>query len=299
MTLNYTTITETFKDGSGSALSPVVTFVPSQAVYSAGSLLATPATPVVASIVNGALKAPGGAALTLLATDNAGLSFSGGTGFFFWTVTVSLGGITDSWDFFLPSSPATADLYALKNTASGSGGSSASFLTPELGFAIATLPGPWAATNGSTAINNEIVATLATAAKSATITKLGTWIGGAGVTPGAGVNGLAIYSEAGVLLAATGDMTAAFETVGYAEGTLTQSVQIVAGTNYYLAYQNNFTGTQPAIPGFVPAPSSGVPAIHGHYPHLFITGQTSWPASFTPSSEPLNGQHWFWVTGSA
>ena len=43
------------------------------------------------------------------------------------------------------------------------------------------------------------------------VTTLGALIETAGVTTGTGVNELALYSEAGTLLAVTGDMTTAFE----------------------------------------------------------------------------------------
>jgi hypothetical protein len=120
--LNYTTITETFKDGSGSPLSNViVTFTPSEAVYSAGNVLASPASPIVATVnTGGQLKAAdGSSALTLLATDNSGLTYEGLTGFFYWTVTINVSGTTQIFSFFLPSSPTTVELYALANTAAG------------------------------------------------------------------------------------------------------------------------------------------------------------------------------------
>lgn len=178
------------------------------------------------------------------------------------------------------------------------GGSGLGWLTPSLGFSLATLPGLWAANTGSQASANEVVLTLATAQVSGTITKLGTWIGGAGATPGSGINGLAIYTEAGVLLDQTVDMTAAFEVASsWAEASLTAGVSIVQGTNYYLAFMHNFS-TAPAMPGFVPPPGQ-TPLIHGHYPHVYIAPVvTAFPASFTPANVGLNGSHWFLVAGS-
>jgi hypothetical protein len=123
-TLNYVTITGTFTDGSDQPVDGFVTFTPSQAVYSAGALVVTPDLPVTAEIAGGALKAASGSPFELLATDNAGLSIEGRSGFWFWSVAVSLGGeVIDSWQFFLPwstygGSPydGTVDLYQLAGT---------------------------------------------------------------------------------------------------------------------------------------------------------------------------------------
>src|SRR5206468_7707202 len=45
------------------------------------------------------------------------------TGFWYWTVTVSFAGLTQTWSFFLPSSPSTTDLYSTANTPAGGAGS--------------------------------------------------------------------------------------------------------------------------------------------------------------------------------
>jgi hypothetical protein len=127
-----------------------------------------------------------------------------------------------------------------------------------------------------------LILVLARAPVTATIGHLGAWIDAAGVTPGPGVNGLAVYSAAGVLLAATADMTTAFEGTTYAEGALTASVPIVAGTDYYLAN-----------PAFVAGPGLvSYPVIRTVYPSVAYFGQTSFPASVsiaggTPAGTPL------------
>lgn len=125
------------------------------------------------------------------------------------------------------------------------------------------------------------VAVLVRASLSATITKLGTWITTAGSGPGAGVNGMALYAESGSRLAVTGDMTAAFQTVDYVEGTLTSSYDIVANTNYYLAYLTNFS-TAPVLP--TNGSPGAYPVIRGHVASPVLFSQTSFPVSFTPSS---------------
>lgn len=123
-TLNYATITGTFTDGGGQPTDGFIAFTPSQTVYSAGALVVTPDLPVTAEIVVGRLVAASGSPFQLLATDNAGLDIEGRSGFWFWTVTVNLGGeVTDSWQFFLPWSTygtapynGTVDLYQLAGT---------------------------------------------------------------------------------------------------------------------------------------------------------------------------------------
>lgn len=117
MALNFVSITGTFDDGSQSPLSGKAVFTPSETVYASGVPVVSADNPITVSITGGSLGA-----VKLLATDNAGLSFAGLTGFFFWSVTITLGGISQQgWSFFLPSSPTTVDLYALANTAAGGG----------------------------------------------------------------------------------------------------------------------------------------------------------------------------------
>jgi trimeric autotransporter adhesin len=113
--LTYITVTGTFDDGSGTPLNGQVVFTPSGTVYAAGVPVASTSSPVTVNVISGVLQT-----VRLLATANAGLTYAGLTGFFYWTAQVTLGGITQSpWSFFLPLSPATADLYALANTGTG------------------------------------------------------------------------------------------------------------------------------------------------------------------------------------
>jgi hypothetical protein len=118
LALTYVTITGSFDDGSGTPLAGQVIFTPSETVYASGIPLVSADNPVTVQIISGTLGT-----VHLLATDNAGLAYEGLTGFFYWTVQVTAGGITQpGWSFFLPSSPSTADLYSLANTvASGTG----------------------------------------------------------------------------------------------------------------------------------------------------------------------------------
>lgn len=118
--VNYVTITEVTSDGSGTSLNGTAVFVPSATVYVPGAPALFPNVPVLAEIVNGQLLSTAGGPLKLLATDNTGLTFVGLSSWFYWTVTLVIGGQTQpSWYFDLPSSPTTRDLFSLANTAAG------------------------------------------------------------------------------------------------------------------------------------------------------------------------------------
>lgn len=122
MALSYVTITASVADGSNTALTGTITFTPSETLFASGIPIITPANPVEAQIVGGQLQSSSGGTLQLLATDNSGITLQGRTGFWFWTVAISItsGGATttDGWDFYLPSSPSSVDLYSLANTGS-------------------------------------------------------------------------------------------------------------------------------------------------------------------------------------
>jgi hypothetical protein len=130
---------------------------------------------------------------------------------------------------------------------------------------------------------NLLYMSLVTAGASGTITKLGTVLSGGGSTPGAGVNGLAIYSEAGALLANTASLTTAFEGTGLVEASIS-SVSIVAGTNYYLCFQSCFaTNTLDVMTGngFLDFEAG---SINGHVLCLGFFSSTTWPSTVTVSS---------------
>lgn len=117
MTLAYVTLTGTFEDGEGKPLSGTATFTPNTTVYASGGPVLQPDVPVQAVITGGVLQDSAGQPLKLLATDNAGLSCAGLTGFVFWTVQLTIGGVEQApWSFFLPSSPSSCDLYSLAGT---------------------------------------------------------------------------------------------------------------------------------------------------------------------------------------
>lgn len=126
MALNYVELSGTFDDGSGTPLSGTVSFTSNVSVYAGGIPQVTPDTPVTAQVVAGALKSAAGGTLQLLATDNSGLTFLGQTGFFYWTVAITVGGeVLPPWSFFLPHSTlggGPVDLFSLANTAASGGG---------------------------------------------------------------------------------------------------------------------------------------------------------------------------------
>ena len=126
MALNYVSLSGSFDDGSGNPLNGAVTFSSNVSVYAGGVPLVTPDTPITAQIVDGQLRSVSGGTLQLLATDNSGLSYIGQTGFFYWTVAITLSGqVLAPWGFFLPHASlgnGPVDLYSLANTAAGSSG---------------------------------------------------------------------------------------------------------------------------------------------------------------------------------
>jgi hypothetical protein len=137
---------------------------------------------------------------------------------------------------------------------------------------------------GETIPAQDIVFVLCTAVATQTVTHLGAFIQTAGATTGTGINAMALYSASGTLLENTSDMTSAFETANaYADAALTTSYSIVQGTNYYIAIIANFTGTTVKIAGNT-ALNSAITPINGNYLMCVLTGETSWPGSFTPSS---------------
>ena len=117
MPLTYVTVTGTFDDGSGASLSGTATFTPSATVYASGVPVVTEGLPVNAQIINGLLKNSQGGSLTLLGTDNTGLTIEGQTPFWYWSVSLSFAaGAGQSWSFFLPKATSPVELFALNSS---------------------------------------------------------------------------------------------------------------------------------------------------------------------------------------
>ena len=177
---------------------------------------------------------------------------------------------------------AAANPSQFPSSGGGGGGSGIGPSAAGLGLLLMTAP-PGAIVNQINLNAQSLAVSLGTCAVAGTATKLGAWIVVAGVTTGAGVNRLALYSEAGTLLAQTGDMTTPFASTGWAEGTI-PATALVAGTNYYLGVVPNYTGTPVAV-GYTGI--DNIPVLNGHYLNLFENGQATVPASFTPSGLSL------------
>lgn len=118
--LSFVTITGDFEGGDGTALNGTASFCPTATVYDTSGPLVFADVPVQALITSGQLEALDGSPLQLLATDNT-VTVEGPSPEWLWSVTVELtaGGSTstDSWEFTLPSSPASVSLYATRNPA--------------------------------------------------------------------------------------------------------------------------------------------------------------------------------------
>jgi hypothetical protein len=136
-------------------------------------------------------------------------------------------------------------------------------------------------TAAATGTNETLFLARMTARESASITKLGCWITTAGVTPGAGVNLMAIFTAAGAQLQVTGDLTTAIESTGIVEGTIT-SQAVVAGTDYWIGLLTSYSGTAPHFAGASAA--AAIPEINGVYSAGSVASQATMPATITPSS---------------
>lgn len=160
-----------------------------------------------------------------------------------------------------------------------------------LGLAILTAP---LTDTGQTAnsVAGNFVCSLAVAKKTKTITTLGIWVTTAGVTA-SGLNALAIYDSSGNYIDQTGDMSTAFASTGFVEGTLSGSHTLTAGQSYYLCAVTHFSGTVPKFAVTGTSSSANIPVCNGRYVAIYKAGITTIPEpSFTPSSYTLNsGQY--------
>ncbi len=113
--LTYITVTADWNDGSGTAISGQAVFTPSQSVYASGVPLVSATNPVTVAINSGVLGT-----VKLLSTENTGLTYLSQTGFFYWTVAITLNGVAQpGFSFSLPLTPSSQGLYSLANTGAG------------------------------------------------------------------------------------------------------------------------------------------------------------------------------------
>lgn len=171
-----------------------------------------------------------------------------------------------------------------------SGGGDA--MTARLGLAAQSMQ-PETINSSNLGLSSGVVAYQLVRPVLSTITRCGLLLGAAGA--GAGPCQIGVYSEAGILLASTADMTTAFTTAGNngktIEGVLSGGTFAWStSANYYLAVCC-LLAAQPTIAGQL----SGVqlPAINGHIPNANQSGQTGLPASFTPASAGTPGASFY------
>jgi hypothetical protein len=134
----------------------------------------------------------------------------------------------------------------------------------------------------------------------ATITNLGLWLGTAGVTP-SGVNSMALFSEAGVQLAVTGDMSSALSNGAnsgtYVEAALGTPYAAADATSYYVGVLCQMSGGDPKIGGTFFGSGLHIPTIKGHRAAITVGGQSSMPSSFTVGTANSAGAA-YWLVAS-
>jgi len=144
----------------------------------------------------------------------------------------------------------------------------------------------------------QLVLVTATAGQNQTITTLGTWLtaAGTGTTPGGDFTGMALYLESGVLVAQTASMTTVLTTAvpsqpagtgAFVEGTLTSSYMLSPGSNYFLGYLQNLTGTAPSVATNLCGLTGGIPLVNGHYTSL--QSNVTYTTLPSPLPSPLIG----------
>lgn len=118
-----------------------------------------------------------------------------------------------------------------------------------------------------------------------TVNNLGLWLGGQGSGSG-GVNSMALFSEAGVQLAVTGDMTSALTNAAnagtYVEAAVGTPYTTTAGTDYYIGVLCQMS-SNPTIAGAFSGSGLHIPTIKGHRAGIVVGSQSSMPASFSVS----------------
>lgn len=117
------------------------------------------------------------------------------------------------------------------------------------------------------------------------LTTLGCWLHTAGVTP-SGYNGLALYTAAGVLVAATADTPALFTTGPDSWNSALAALGSPASGAYYLSALAHFSGGDPTLAATNAI--GALPAINGRFPSVFTTGVATFPASFNPATYTRN-----------
>jgi hypothetical protein len=120
----------------------------------------------------------------------------------------------------------------------------------------------------------------------ATVSTLGTWVTNEGLTP-TGVCGMALYTEAGVLIDQTTDMGAGLSAFGssWVSAGLSGGPRALDAGRYYIAFLSHMAAG-PNIGGV--SAYTNVPVINGKYPSVYLTGQAVFPTTFTPATANVN-----------
>lgn len=121
---------------------------------------------------------------------------------------------------------------------------------------------------------------------SVSISTLGAWMTNEGLTP-TGYSGIALYTPNGTLIDKTSDISTALATPGSAwvSANLSAGPQTLTAGSYYIAFLSTLS-TGPNLGGV--SAFSNIPVINGRYPSVYLTGQSTFPASFTPASANVN-----------
>jgi hypothetical protein len=131
------------------------------------------------------------------------------------------------------------------------------------------------------------------------ITNLGAFITSASITP-TGVNGMGLYSGAGVLLGQTGDLSSTWS--GATPGTYVEApisggpVSVSTSADYYVAALGHNT-TPPGIGVFFAGAGVSYPAVKGNVPVIADSGHATMPTSFNPATAGV-GTAGYWFVAS-
>jgi hypothetical protein len=115
---------------------------------------------------------------------------------------------------------------------------------------------------------------------------LGVWMTNEGITP-TGYCGMALYTPDGTLIDKTADIGTLLAAPGNAwiSAGLSGGSQTLAAGSYYIAFLSNMSAG-PKIAGV--SAVVNIPVVNGMRPSVYLTGQTTFPTSFTPASANVN-----------
>jgi hypothetical protein len=148
-------------------------------------------------------------------------------------------------------------------------------------------------TTSSFTINSGVCVFVKLYLPASTITMLGAWKTNEAVGSATGTCGMALYTSTGTLVDQTVSMSSNFLVANneWISGALAGGPRVVTAGSYYVALLSNMP-TGPRIAGS--QAFNSLPAINGHYPSVYLTSQTTFPASFNPATATRNsGVYYF------